>query len=218
MELWHAMNRGTDKRTIFYDSQDYSRFVHNLYEMNDVERVLNSGRKRMSDLVGHSLQTRGPNQLVDIHAWCLMRNHFHILLSERAPNGISNFLMKVNVGYAKYFNEKYKRSGTLFQGRTKKVLIESDGHYLHILNYIHLNPLDYHPTSTAWRTQTIRDASSALKYLDSYRWSSYLDYASTENFPSIITQRQFGDPHYRTHLKEYLKHLEPDALELVALE
>ena len=71
-----------------------------------------------------------------------MGNHYHLLLSERREGGISDFMRKVNVGYAKFFNEKYKRTGTLFQGRTKKVLVDSDAHFLHILHYIHLNPLD----------------------------------------------------------------------------
>ena len=134
MELWHALNRGVDKRTIFEDSQDRARFVHDLFEFNDEKAAQNTSRSNMSNLRSRSL-------LVDIHGWCLMKNHYHLLLSERVDGGITKFIRKLNIGYAKYFNEKYHRSGTLFQGRTKRVLISSDAHFLHILHYLHLNPL-----------------------------------------------------------------------------
>lgn len=219
MEFWHAVNRGTDKRVIFYDTQDYARFVHNLFKMNDTAHIENHGRSlAMIDLRGRSFDERGPGRLVDIHAWCLMRNHFHLLLSEKVDRGISKFLMKVNVGYAKYFNEKYKRSGTLFQARTKKVLIERDGHYLHILNYIHLNPLDYLKGAGMWRERSVTNAKTAMDHLDKYRWSSYLDYCGTKNFPSLLTTKEFADPKYRVSLLQYLKMLEPATTATIALE
>lgn len=171
----------------------------------------------MSDLGGHSLIRRG-NRLVQIHAWCLMRNHFHLLLSECIEGGISKFLMKVNVGYAKYFNEKYKRNGTLFQGRSKKILIERESHFMHILNYIHLNPLDYRSGARDWRERRLDNASNALTYLDTYRWSSYRDYCGFKNFPSILTTSVFGDTYYREKLHKYLKHIETDSFIEVALE
>ena len=63
----------------------------------------------------------------------MMKNHYHLLLSELVENGMSLFLRKLNVGYAKSFNEKYERVGTLFQGRTKKILIENDAHFNYII-------------------------------------------------------------------------------------
>jgi putative transposase len=192
MELWHALNRGVERRDIFLDSGDYARFVHNLYEFNDT----------MSATAFHHRAQVGPHRsdlrerLVDVHGWCLMKNHYHLLLSERVEHGITKFLMKLNVGYAKYFNERYGRSGTLFQGRTKKVHIERDAHFNYILHYIHLNPLDYLEGAQEWRERShsrIKDARRAFEHLAGYRWSSYLDYAGEKNFPSILTKTLFSN-------------------------
>ncbi len=191
MDLYHALNRGVDKRTIFLDSQDHARFVHDMFEFNSTIPANHTHRSSMADVGRRPLQTNLVNisgkKLVDIHGWCLMNNHYHLLLSERMEGGISLFLKKLNGGYAKYFNERYDRSGTLFQGRTKKILIDSDAHFLHILNYIHFNPLDMQEGTSEWRSKKIDDVDTAIAYLKSYRWSSYLDYAGIKNFPSILT-------------------------------
>ncbi len=213
MELWHTLNRGVDGRDIFLDSQDYARFVHNLYEFNDATPAGNLARlfdpSGMRDFVNPSFR-KERSLLVNIHGWALMKNHYHLLLSERTPNGLSLFLRKLNVGYANYFNERYMRKGTLFQGRTKRILIERDAHLLYILHYIHLNPLDYLEDSKEWRIRSsgnIAEMNKALDWLGSYRWSSYLDYSNKKNFPSILTTSFFkdvlDDPH--SALKEFLQ-------------
>lgn len=155
---------------------------------------------------------------MQIHGWTLMKNHFHLLLSELVEGGVSLFLRKVNVGFAKYINERYKRTGFVFRGRTKKILIERQPQFLYILHYIHLNPLDYLQGAENWRIRSksgICDASEALEYLRSYRWSSYLDYAGQKNFPSILTTSlfngEFGD--YHRSLTDYLLDTENDGLE-----
>ena len=213
VELYHAVNRGVEKRTIFLDSQDYARYVHNLYECNDTARVQNLGRSLalLNDLGGQSRARHTSRKpLVQLHGWCLMRNHFHLLLSEIEAGGIPLFLMKVNVGYAKYFNEKYQRTGALLQGKTKQILIAQDSHYLHILNYIHLNPLDYSARDAHWRTRGVPRVRDALAYLDAYKWSSYRDYCGWENFPSLLTTDQFKDVHYRKNLGSYLQKIDPN--------
>lgn len=216
MELWHALNRGVDGRDLFLDSQDYARFVHNLYEFNDVTPADNLSRlfdpSGMRDFGNPSFRkTRG--LLVNIHGWTLMKNHYHLVLSERVTNGISLFLRKLNVGYANYFNERYERKGTLFQGHTKKVLIERESHFLYIIHYLHLNPLDYLKGAQEWRVRSrgnILDVGEALGYLDSYRWSSYLDYIGKKNFPSIVTTSLFKDSlgNYSASLNTYLHDVE----------
>lgn len=217
--MWHALNRGVDGRDLFLDSQDYARFVHNLYEFNDAAPASNMSRDfgspGMSEL-GNSSRRNDRKLLVDIHGWVPMKNHYHLLLSERIDGGISLFLRKINVGYANYFNERYGRKGTLFQGRTKKILIEHHSHFLYILHYLHLNPLDYLEGAEKWRLRSkgsIKSVGEALKYLDSYRWSSYFDYTGKKNFPSIITTSLFknalGD--YRDSLIEYLRDSEYDS-------
>ncbi|MFA5877412.1 MAG: transposase [Candidatus Paceibacterota bacterium] len=215
MDLYHVLNRGVEKRDIFMDNGDRVRFVHELYEFNDTRPANNTSRK-MNDLVGRSFERE---RLVDIHGWCLMKNHYHLLLSERMEGGLTKFLMKLNVGYAKFFNEKYKRSGYLFSGRTKKVLIENDAQFNYILHYIHLNPLDYLKGAEEWRIRSkgkIKNSKEPLAYLKSYRWSSYLDYIGEENFPSLLTTSLFGNTSggYEKTIAKYLKdaeHTEPES-------
>lgn len=226
MKLWHALNRGVEGRTLFLDTQDHARFVHNLYEFNDVIPADNRWRlfdpSGMKDFVNLSSRPRR-KRLVDIHGWTLMKDHYHLLLSERVADGISLFLRKINVGYANYFNARYERKGTLFQGRTKKILIARQSHFLYILHYLHLNPLDYLSGAQKWRLRSKSGISStveALNYLDTYRWSSYLDYSGKKNFPSILTTSLFKDAlgDYRDSLTEYLRDTEYDDLTELSLE
>lgn len=130
-----------------------------------------------------------------------MRDHYHLLISERVEGGTSLFMRKVNIAYANYFNIRYARSGTLFQSRTKKVPITTDAQFNYILHYIHLNPLDYLKGAGDWRLRSktgIASAREALAYLDSYRWSSHLDYVGIRNFPSLTDRHLIapllGDP------------------------
>ncbi len=192
------------------DSQDYARFVHDLYEFNDTAPALEFShalaRSRSSNVGRRTSYIR--KRLIDIHGWKLVANHFHLLISERVENGLSLFLRKLS-GYARYFNERHERRGTLFQGRTKKILIENEAHFLYILHYVHLNALDNLPGFTDWRERDkgrIRNVEKALKHLQDDRWSSYRDYCGMPNFPSVLTKTLFEDQpgEYESALKEYL--------------
>lgn len=180
MEFWHLIGRGVDKRDIVMDDSDRVRFIHDLYVFNDQNPTPNYILHARKD------EERKRKRLVDIHAFCLMNNHYHLLVSERVEGGMALFMRKLNMGYTKYFNEKYERSGALWQGRYRKVQIRRDAHFLYIPFYIHLNPLDY--THPGWRKGSVANTHSALAVLEKYRWSSYLDYVGVRNFPSIIRQ------------------------------
>ena len=215
MELWHVLNRGVDGRDLFMDDRDRARFVHDLYEFNDAPPISNSRYRFGNTGLRNPYFDKERELLVDIHGWVLMNNHYHLLLSERIENGMSLFLRKLNVGYANYFNERYQRKGTLFQGRTKKILVERESHFLYILHYIHLNPLDYFSGAEQWRIRSksrIVHADKALDYLDSYRWSSYPDYVGKRNFPSILTTSLFKEAfgNYHDSLIVYLRDTEAD--------
>ncbi len=206
MEIFHVMNRGVDKRTIFEDDQDRARFVHDMFEFNSTERTKNTGRRQPHlDAISRRITDR--KAIVDIHGWCLMGNHYHLLLSKRTEGGLSDFLKKLNGGFAKYFNEKNKRVGALFQGRTRKVGVQTDAHFLYILHYIHLNPLDFLNGAEQWRTRRISGVQKTLLYLDQYRWSSYLDYCGEKNFPSVLEQGPFRNifKNYRRELQAYVR-------------
>jgi putative transposase len=224
MDFYHVLNRGVEKRTLFMNDSDFLRFVHDLWEFNDSHRVLNVGyalnRSPGKGAPATKNAVRERNRIVDIHAWVLMKNHYHMLLSERVEGGIAKFLQKLNIGYAKYFNEKYSRVGTLFQGRTKKILIKRDAHFMHILNYIHFNPLDYLSGARDWRERRVESSARALNHLEKYRWSSFPDYLGKQNFPSILTTGFFknasGD--YAAEAKRYLKDLDISPIKGFSLE
>ncbi len=186
MDFYHVLNRGIEKRDIVHDDSDRMRFVRSLYVLNDVQSPPNG--KTQQNLWADMGRVREP--LVHIHAWCLMKNHYHLLLSpvDNDSKNLSLFMKKLNMGYAKFYNEKYERSGYVWQGKYKKIPIDRDVHFLYIPYYIHLNPLDYsHPQ---WRTGSVLDPNTALQVLREYRWSSLFDYQEVKNFPSIITTRE----------------------------
>lgn len=228
--LYHVLSRGVDKRKIFLDDSDRLRFLHNLFEFNDIIPPSSNGNffknhviaRRDFEIGAKGRRKRAPRKfLVKIHAFCLMPNHFHLLLSPVIENGISLFMKKLNMGYAKYFNEKNERAGALFEGRFKSVAINREAHFVHIPYYIHMNPLDL--IAPEWREGSIKDYKAAVKFLESYRWSSYLDYIGKRNFPSI-TQREFlaeflgGSEKYRKDTMEWLKRLDIDNIRDLTLE
>jgi putative transposase len=149
-----------------------------------------------------------------------MKNHYHLLLSERTEGGITQFIRKLNIGYAKYFNERYDRVGTLFQGRTKKVPITNDRQFFYILHYLHLNPLDHRAGSRNWREGKIKDSEEALAYLSQYRWSSFLDYAGRSNFPSILTTSLFKESFkdYQKEIVRFVKDMKQEQTAFAGIE
>ena len=177
--IYHCYNRGVDKRNIFLDSEDRATFLHYLFVLNNSRPLPNLWR----DGIGKR------EEIVYLHAFCLMKNHYHILIEEFVEGGVSKFFHKLGTAYALYFNKKYKRSGALFQGRFKLKRIIDQPHFNYILDYIHLNPV------IIWD----RDPGEILNYLEQYKWSSYLDYIGTSNFPSI-TQRDYFLKYFKGYL------------------
>lgn len=224
MDLFHIVNRGVDKRTIFLDKQDHFRFIHDLFEFNNEERVNTTYVvfNKNNDIASRSIENTKPRKLlVDIHAFCLMPNHYHLLLSPRSEGAISLFIKKVDMGYAKYFNTRYKRRGALFEGRYKSVLVENESHLVYLPYYIHLNPLDL--VAPEWRERRLEEFERARQFLESYRWSSFLDYIGKKNFPSLtfrenILSRMGGSEMYRYNIYEWLKELNLGSLRRVMLE
>jgi len=117
-----------------------------------------------------------------------MPNHLHLLLKQTKDNGISKFMQKVGTGYANYFNKKYNRMGHLFQGRFRAVHIKDDEQLKNIFVYVHANPISL--IEPNWKEKGIRNPEKAIKFLETYKWSSYLDYIGKKNFPSV-SRRKF---------------------------
>ncbi len=216
-EIFHILNRGVDGRTIFMDEQDYFRFIHCLFEFNDFSPALNLSyflnQSQSIDFRNQYNKKRESRKLiVEILAFCLMPNHFHLLVKQKTDGGITKFMRKLGVGYANYFNQKYKRKGTLFQGKYKAILVKEEAHFIHLPYYIHLNPLDL--IMPEWRKRELKNYKKAVKFLENYRWSSFPDYIGKKNFPSI-TQREFlldffeGSEQYKKEIKNWLRSLDP---------
>ena len=212
--IYHVLNRGVDKRTIFLDKTDHYRFIHDLFEFNDENLTLNSRysfNHNIIDIGRRYIKQR--KLLVDILAFCLMPNHYHLLVKPRMENSLSAFMKKLNMGYAKYFNIKYNRSGALFQGKYKAIAVTNDAHFIHLPYYIHFNPLDIQ--FPEWRRRKIKNVKKAIEFLSSYRWSSHLDYSGEKNFPSITNRALLleyfgGHQEYSKSIKNWLDDLDPE--------
>ncbi|MBI2098791.1 transposase, partial [Candidatus Uhrbacteria bacterium] len=199
-EFYHIYNRGTEKRLIFLDNNDRDRFLSLLYLCNSRSPIHRSNfiNTSLSDLM--TIPRKEP--LVDVGAYCLMPNHFHLLLRERIEGGISIFIQKVSTAYAMYFNKRYERNGSLFQGRFKAEHLASDGYLKYIFAYIHLNPISI--VDKSWKDHKLKNKTKAEKYLNSYQFSSYLDYINkTSRNPegNIINKSAF--PRYFLTPKDF---------------
>jgi len=129
-EFYHVYNRGVDKKNVFVETKDIDRFFRGIEQFN-TRKILGSLAR------GHRVST--DPKLVNIVAYCINPNHFHLILEQVSKNGIEKFMHKLSMGYAKYFNTKYKRSGALFQGKFKAIHIDSNEYLLYLSAYINLN-------------------------------------------------------------------------------
>lgn len=133
-ETYHIYNRGVDKRIVFNDKVDFFRFHQSMQLFNSLEQ---SGS--IYELCWKEDWIDNQIPLVRIHAYCLLNNHFHLLLTQVTDGGISEFMKRLGGGYTSYFNERHERSGALFQGKFKRVHCSSNEKLLHLATYINLN-------------------------------------------------------------------------------
>ncbi len=169
-EIYHLYNRGVNKSPIFLDDHDRWRFIILLYLCNGSLDV------RLCDLKGMPLSdyfklNRG-QPLVEIFSYCLMPNHFHLLLKGLTDKGLSKFMQKISTGYGMYFNIKHQRTGPIFEGRFKSKHVDNDAYLEYLLAYIHLNPVKI-KDEDSWSGKTIKNKKEASKIIKSYRFSSY---------------------------------------------
>ncbi|MDO8443679.1 MAG: transposase [Candidatus Azambacteria bacterium] len=210
--IYHTYNRGVEKRPLFINNQDYSRFIDDIIIFNDIKLVVNP-KRRIRDIKNGD-HKRKP--LVDILAFCLMPNHYHLLLRQRVESGITEFMRKLGAGYANYFNLKHQRVGPLFQGKFKSVLIDDESQFMYIPFYIHLNPLDLH--RSGWQNKGIGDSKKAIEFLDHYKWSSHSDYVDKAKF-SLVLQKDFlkeyfgGAPEYAKVFSDFINDFDFSAVD-----
>lgn len=146
---YHLYNRGVEKRTIFEDTQDYGVFLSYLKEYLLPKDEI-SLRGRLADpmtspmeksAILKALRLNNFSEEITLLAYCLMPNHFHLLIHQRSAEAIDGFMNSLATRYTMFFNKKYKRVGPLYQGVYKAVLVQTDEQFLHLSRYIHRNPL-----------------------------------------------------------------------------
>jgi putative transposase len=142
---YHLYNRGVEKRIIFLDEQDYSVFLSylkeyllpkdekKLHERLSDETISSKEREKVLSL----LRLNNFSEEIYLLAYCLMPNHFHFFVKQKSLNSIDKFINSLCTRYTMYFNKKYKRVGSLYQGVYKAVLIENESQFLHLSRYIH---------------------------------------------------------------------------------
>lgn len=194
-EYYHIYNRGVDKREVFSDKKDFFRFLISLELLNDKQdgamikwRDYKNYAKNASLDDFLKLNFRNREYLVDIVSYCLMPNHYHMILKQRVEKGIEKFLQKLGTSYTKYFNERNRRNGALFQGRFKSSLIKSEGLLSRLSVYVSCNS----------EVHKIRPAKN-------YPWCSFLHHiGKTKN--SLVRDEAFrGDFKNTMELEEYAK-------------
>lgn len=211
-EYYHLYNRGNSKQEIFLDDHDYDRFVKLLYLCNSGKRI-----DFREDIVRAKIEAwdfdRGERP-VSIGAWVLMPNHFHLYITANPrkkdfrKNEISEFMRKVLTSYSKYFNKKYKRTGSLFEAKFKDTYVCKDNQAKYLFSYIHLNPIKL--IDKNWKENGIKDFSKAIYFLKEYKWSSYLDYKGASRPENKILNLEDFPPYFNniedfdSEIKEWL--------------
>lgn len=191
-EFYHLYNRGVDKRKIFWDDHDRQRFLMLLYLCNERETVHLKNLKRGGTTYRDVFSFDRGKPLVAIGAYCLMPNHFHLLVREVTKGGISLFMQKLLTGYAMYINKRHERSGALFEGRFKSERVHTDNYFHYLYSYIHLNPVKM--LNPEWKSQGLVSIEDTTKYLEQYWYSSYVDYlGKARSESSILDRLRFPD-------------------------
>jgi len=178
---YHVYNRGVERRTIFEDEKDYLAFLGclKLYltPPTPIDRRFShalqgqalSNTKKV--IYTPSRQPDNHEKTIELVAYCLMPNHFHLLLRSIEKDSMSRFMHSLSTRYSMHFNKKYERVGSLFQGPYKAVMIEQENQFLWVSKYIHRNPLSLY-------------RARPCKLVD-YPYSSYKNYLGTIHQPWV---------------------------------
>ena len=181
-EFYHVYNRGIDKRKIFFSDKDWEVFLSLLFGRNSKKRI------DLPVLLGGSWRSvdRG-DTLVDIVAYALMPNHFHLLVYEKELGGTTTFMRKLLTSYSMYMNKKYDRTGPLMCRPFRAKHVDSDEYFRWLIAYIHANPIELHDKE--WKDKGIKDVVATKEFLGTYRFSSYHDYFIQERDETSILNK-----------------------------
>ncbi|MBU2545046.1 transposase [Patescibacteria group bacterium] len=190
-EVYHVVLRRIEDELLFKGVDDYYRGIFSIYEFNTTKPVIIRERRKIREQI--KKENRDPvsviderDRLVDVLTFCLMPNHIHLLLRQRKDGGITKYINKIGAGYPAYFKQKHglTRKGYFFQGRFVAVHVKDNKQLTTVFVYIHANPISL--IQPKWKETGIYNPDEVIKFLEEYRWSSYLDYIGIKNFPSVI--------------------------------
>ena len=194
-EIYHIYNRGINKQNIFLHKRDYSYLLEIIEYYSYLSSVLSYSKFRKMARYKRELSLqkirKDNKKMVDLLAFCIMPNHYHLIVRQVAGGGVCRYLRNVQNSYASYFNIKHKREGSLFQGRFKAVRILDDEQLIHVLRYVHLNP------TTSYVVYP--------KDLVNYPWSSlslYLNGASNPCETKTVMQHFSSSEDYTEHIMD----------------
>jgi REP element-mobilizing transposase RayT len=169
----HIYNRGNNKDKIFFDDQDHKAFLFRLgLSLGFLEEEINK-EKLVAMPYSRIRITPTSENAFELHAFCLMPNHFHLLIEQIKDIPVSKIISKLCTSYSKYINKKYKRVGHVFQDCFKAVQVEDNPQLMWTSAYIHMNP--------------VKDG--LVKNPEDYKWSSYNDYVLERNL--LIVKKEF---------------------------
>jgi putative transposase len=178
-EYYHVYNRGAHKRIIFHDVADYARFLflilyfQSAIGFDQVSRCVRRFVKhRVFDVDETDASQIISGRYVELISFCLMPNHFHLILREIQEGGIARYMQRVLNSYTKYYNARYKTSGHLFQGPYKAVYVEENEQLLYLSAYINRNPRKL----PRWENEEQK-----------YEWSSYQDYIGENRWGKLLS-------------------------------
>ncbi len=186
-KIYHIYNRGVDKRDIFKEDADKWRFLQALALFNNRDSSTNTLWRLEKKKEGVNMRTlreflkdREENPLVRIMADCLMDNHYHLILEELVEKGISDFMHKLGTGYTMYFNKKYGRSGSLFQGPFKAIQVDNNLYLQYLLVYINvLNPGQLYQGDL--KEKGVKDVEKIIDFASNYDWSTNKEFLGERN-------------------------------------
>lgn len=175
-EHYHVFNRAVNKQVIFHDSSDYSRFLFLILYFQSSLVFKQLGRLVKEFVLSRALDSGDEAEIirrrsVELVAFCIMPNHFHLIVKEVDEGGIAAYMQRVLTSYSKYYNTKYEKSGHVFQGPYRAVHISDDRQILHLSAYIHRNP---------------REIAKWFRKEDKYEWSSYRDFIGEDRWGALL--------------------------------
>lgn len=193
-EYFHIYNRGTNKMNIFNNNLDYLRFQKLLFLVNSKKTLKYSDIETNQRSPSRTWTQERGETLVDIGVYCLMPNHFHILIKSKNEKDTSLFLQRLLTSHSKYFNKKNNRSGSLFQGKSKSKHITGDNYLKYIFSYIHLNPVKI--INKNWRESENVKTKEIINYLENFKYSSFIDYSNEIKRKESCILNKSGFPNY----------------------